>query len=120
MAGLRLAFRGAPDAVLAAVGSAAASLGFSVAATGPASLSVRKGNLFLSVLAGAFVAYCNFQVVVEASPEGVVQVSIHRNTPWWTGVIGVSRVKTKAKELADSASRMLSGSGIAFLGSSEF
>src|SRR5262249_28814621 len=33
--------------------------------------------------------------------RGAHRAWIERNTPWWTGVIGVSRVKSWAKSLAD-------------------
>jgi hypothetical protein len=61
-----------------------------------------KGNLLVSILLGCFIAYCRFEVdIVRGKYDGEVEISISRNNPWWTGLIGIGRVKKRAKELAD-------------------
>ena len=70
-----------------------------------------KGNFAVSLLAGAFIAYCDFAVELEDDEEGGTMFTLHRNTPWWTGLIGVSRVKTAAKKLADEIAEELEDSG---------
>lgn len=120
MAGLRMGFRASPDAILGAAGTAAHVAGYRVTPKGPQEVWAQKGNFALSLLIGAFIAYCNFRLVVEALPDGVAQLTLYRNTPWWTGVIGVSRVKSKAKELADLIAKTIAASDIPYLGFSEF
>lgn len=62
-----------------------------------------KGNLFMSLLLGAFIAYCKFEVeIAPGKYDGEVEIVINRNSPWWTGMIGINRVKKRAKELADA------------------
>lgn len=60
-----------------------------------------QGSLTLSILLGAFIAYCDFEVeVVDSRYEDEVDIIINRNNPWWTGFIGVGRVKNRARDLA--------------------
>ena len=89
--GGRLVFQGSVDGYLNAY---AADTG-----TKLWSYDAQKGNYAVSILFGAFVAYCNFNVYINQLPDGNTGVSIVRNKPWWTGVIGVKRVKNRADEL---------------------
>ena len=36
---------------------------------------------------------------------------LKRNSPWWTGAIGVSRVSTRAKKLAEAIAEALDEAG---------
>ena len=90
------------DTALKTAKRVAKDLGFATERIDDWELSATKGNLLLSIFVGAFVAYCDFHVYVEEDRDGTVEISIERNAPWWTGVIGVGRVKNKAKELADA------------------
>lgn len=77
----------------------ARDLDFRITRRDDLSFSAEKGNLGLSIFVGAFVAYCNFQITVEERRDESA-IFIERNSPWWTGVIGVSRVKSRVKDLA--------------------
>ena len=100
MAGITIVTDLDPKDALRTVRSAAKELGFAVYRIDDWELQVQKGNLFASIFLGAFIAYCNFQVFIEET-RNRVRIVIERNRPWWTGLIGVSRVKTAAKNLAD-------------------
>ena len=78
----------------------AEELGFATDATGDFAFNARMGNLFLSILLGAMIAYCDFDVEIEEDDDGTVELSVKRNSPWWTGWLGMNRVKSRAKELA--------------------
>jgi hypothetical protein len=57
----------------------------------------------LSIFVGAFVAYCDFEIEIEEGRhEEDVDIVINRNSPWWTGIIGIGRVKSRARELAEA------------------
>lgn len=73
--------------------------GFGVAPAGEWSFELSQGSLFVSILLGAFIAYCKFQLHITSAPDGNTVVTLIRNKPWWTGVIGVKRVKKKADGL---------------------
>ena len=77
----------------------AKDLKFAVYRVGDWELRIQKGSLLASIFVGAFVAYCDFRVFVEED-DGGVDIVIERNRPWWTGAIGVGRVKSWAKTLA--------------------
>jgi hypothetical protein len=79
---------------------AARELGFTVKRVDDWELHVQKGSFALSIFLGAFIAYCNFRVFIEETRKRV-KIVIERNSPWWTGLIGISRVKGWAKSLAD-------------------
>lgn len=85
---------------LRTVKNIAKDLDFAVSQVDDLELLVTKGNLFVSILAGAFVAYCKFHVFIEEGRDRI-RIVIKRNSPWWTGIIGVNRVKSLAKKLAD-------------------
>ena len=80
----------------------AKKLGFSTAKADEWELTATKGNLVASIFLGAFIAYCDFRIYVEEGKRGEIEISIERNSPWWSGAIGVHRVNNRAKELADA------------------
>jgi hypothetical protein len=93
----------------------AQQLGFKLRPTSPWSYGAQKGSLAVSILFGAFIAYCNFNVYVNQMPDGNTGVSIIRNKPWWTGVIGVKRVKNRADELGNAIGGALTQQSFAIL-----
>lgn len=96
----------APQA-LATVQGASQSLAFRLTQTGQWSFKAQKGSLIGGILLGAFFAYCNFSIVVAQVPDGTTAISIVRNRPWWTGAIGVMRVKKRADELGNAVGQGL-------------
>ncbi len=100
MAGIDIATDLNPEDSLKIVKRVAREMGFTIEAVDEWELSLQMGSLVASIFLGAFIAYCNFRVFIEEKRKRVT-ISIERNTPWWTGFIGVSRVKTKARTLAD-------------------
>ncbi|MBK8207164.1 MAG: hypothetical protein IPK87_10330 [Planctomycetes bacterium] len=88
---------------------------YAVSEVAPWQLAVTKGSLAASIFVGAFVAYCDFKVHVGTVPDGNSQLVLERNTPWWTGFIGVGRVKTKARELADAYGNAILSQGFQVL-----
>src|SRR5262249_47381359 len=99
---------------------AARRLAFAVDQADEWELSVRKGNLALSIFLGAFIAYCNFNVRIYETDAGKVEIEIERNSPWWTGVIGVNRVKTRAKEYRDEICDGIEHHGAKVLGTKDY
>jgi hypothetical protein len=85
----------------AIVRKAASRLDFQVKEVADGEMELRKGNLAASIVLGMVVAYCNFHVSIRRKRDDTVEITIDRNSPWWSGTIGVSRVKNKVKELAD-------------------
>jgi hypothetical protein len=70
-----------------------------------------KGSLVASIFLGAFIAYCDFRIWVEEERDRSVAISIERNCPWWSGIIGVNRVKNQAAALADAIEEALEKDG---------
>jgi hypothetical protein len=79
----------------------AEKLEFTVRPIDDLAFAAQKGNLAVSILVGAIIAYCDFEVFIEDLGDET-EIRIERNTPWWTGLIGVRRVKSRAKDLADA------------------
>ena len=80
----------------------ARDLEFEVESLGKRTFRAQQGSLALSIIVGAFVAYCDFEIeIVESRREGNIDIIINRNSPWWTGFIGIGRVKGRARELAE-------------------
>lgn len=71
---------------------------FAIRETDRYAFAAESGSLPLSIFLGAFIAYCDFHVSVGEF-EGDNELTLERNNPWWTGLIGISRVKTRASEL---------------------
>jgi hypothetical protein len=89
-----------PDEAVDTVRAVARDLGFEVFREDDWELRAQKGSLAASIFLGAFVLYCNFQIYIEEK-RGDIAITIVRNSPWWTGLIGISRVKSMFKKLAD-------------------
>jgi hypothetical protein len=120
MAGIRMRFHAAPEAVMGNAARLAQQLGHTVVPLGPQELSIASGSLALSIVIGAFVAYCDFRAWVQQLPDGTTELTLRRNRPWWTGLIGVGRVKKKAGELADAIAGALAVQGMPLLDRAEF
>lgn len=90
------------DGALKLAKRVAKELEFEVESLGKRSFRARQGNLAASIIVGAFIAYCDFEIEIEPGRrEGNVDIVINRNSPWWTGIIGVGRVKGRARQLAE-------------------
>jgi len=79
----KIAFRRAQD------------LGFTVRSIDDRAFSAISGSAAMTVVGKA---YCDFRIDVEEYDDGN-ELVLERNAPWWTGVIGISRVKSIAKDL---------------------
>lgn len=93
----------------------AAEMEFTIEAEAPGRHIARKGSFVASLLVGAFVAYCDFRLVIALAPDSTSHLIIERNTPWWTGFLGVNRVKNRARELADACGNALVQAGVQIL-----
>lgn len=107
MAGIQFVIQGTAGQVLEAVRTVAQKEGFEVSADPDGRLTTRKGNFVLSIALGAFIAYCDFKFAAVQDAQGAVQLTLTRNNPWWTGLIGISRVKKAANRLADGLGQLL-------------
>lgn len=92
---------------------------FAVRPIGDFSFSAQKGNFAVSLLVGAFIAYCDFRVDVD-DLGSETEIRIERNSPWWTGVIGVGRVKKRARDLATAIADRIEDEGGKVLKEKEF
>ena len=108
-----------PKTVLDLAGDVAHDLGFKVEQLDDWLLGARKGSMGMSFLIGAFEAYCDFKLFVETCEDATTCLTLERNTPWWTGLLGVSRVKTQATKLADAFEEEIEAQGGAILGRSQ-
>src|SRR4051812_44725372 len=89
-----------PKRALKVVRGAAEELNFTVTRVDDLELKLERGSFVLSLIAGAFVVYCDFRVTVEEGRRKV-RIDVERNSPWWGGMIAVMRTKNAAKELCD-------------------
>ena len=113
MAGYRLKVNLPPTKVAKIVRETAEENGYLIDEIDLFDFRVQKGSFAISLIAGAFIAYCDFAVEVEEDdrkPDNSVVV-LRRNTPWWTGLIGISRVTSRAKELVQEISEELEEAG---------
>jgi hypothetical protein len=121
MAGFFLLTDMEPAKVRKAVARLGRRLGFAVHQPEDWEFELTQGNLLLSIFLGAFIAYCDFRVTInEGRREGTVEIEIERNRPWWTGWLGVSRVKKRAKQLADELGDEIEDLGCRVLKEKEF
>ena len=102
MAGHAYITAGDPDLLKDVAIHVAGGMGYGVEDMGPGSLKISQGSFAASIFLGAFIAYCDFQVQILVPGDGTSHLVLERNNPWWTGVIGVNRVKKRARELADA------------------
>lgn len=98
----------------------AGALGYGVESAGAWRLKVTQGSLTASIFLGAFIAYCEFTVDVVSQADGTHHLVLVRNSPWWTGWIGVSRVKSKARDLADAYGNELMRVGVPIIQRNDF
>ncbi|MBZ0135836.1 MAG: hypothetical protein K8I27_05645 [Planctomycetes bacterium] len=98
----------------------AGGLGYGVEPQGAWRLKVSQGSLAASLFLGAFIAYCDFTVDVVSHADGTYHLLLHRNNPWWTGWIGMNRVKNRAIQLADAYGNELMRAGVPVLQRNDF
>jgi len=102
------------------VGSVARDEGFAVERVEDDELQLRKGNLALSIFLGAFIAYCNFKIIFHPEKGNRVEIEMNRNSPWWTGIIGIGRVKSIFKKLVNAIEDEIEDAGARILSSENF
>lgn len=85
--------------------------GFAVEEPDRWEIRLRQGGMASSILLGAFIAYCDFPVSIQDFDDDSVEVVLQRNNPWWTGLIGVNRVKKRAKGYIDALKDALEDAG---------
>lgn len=100
MAGFDFVMQGTADQALEAVKATAKAEQFEVSTDPDGRLSAKKGNFAASIVLGAFIAYCDFKFATQPD-GGNTRLTMIRNNPWWTGLIGISRVKKAATKFAD-------------------
>jgi hypothetical protein len=98
MAGMRFTTTAPAETVIDVAFRQARDLGFAVQEIDDLRLRARRGNLALSIVLGAFIAYCDFRLQLREYDEDN-ELSIEWSTPWWTGLIGVGRSKGHARKL---------------------
>jgi hypothetical protein len=98
MPGLKFTTNLDPDSLYKIAFRHAQDLGYTVRDLGGRAFSATAGNAALNVLSGALHVHCDFRVAIHQYDDGN-ELVLERNAPWWTGMIGVSRVKSKAAEL---------------------
>ncbi|MCA8911598.1 MAG: hypothetical protein KDB82_07825 [Planctomycetes bacterium] len=98
----------------------AGGMGFGVQDAAPWSVKVTQSSMAASLFLGAFVCYCDFNVNIVSSPDGTQHLVLERNNPWWTGWIGMNRVKNRARELADAYGNELIRQGVQILQRNDF
>ena len=119
MAGVKFVADMTPEDLHQLARHVAKETGFAVHASGGLSFEAKMGNFTLSMIVGAFVAYCDFKVEVDAYDDGA-ELVLTRNTPWWTGAIGISRTKSWAKTLGDNIKKEVERSGYRVVKEKEF
>jgi hypothetical protein len=84
--------------VIRIVRETAANSGFRVSYLGPGEIILEKGSFLLSIFIGALAPYLHFRVRVTPSPDAY-HISFERNTPWWTGILGVMSCRSQFQTL---------------------
>lgn len=107
MAGFDFVIEGNATDALEAVRAAAQAEQYEFAQFAEGKATAKKGSLGLSIVLGAFIAYCDFKFTTEPAGSGLVKLGMTRNNPWWTGLIGINRVKNAATRYADGIERTL-------------
>ncbi|MCC6417059.1 MAG: hypothetical protein IT429_02285 [Gemmataceae bacterium] len=120
MAGIRMLTNMEPQDLLKTAKRVAKRLDFAVGEADDWELIAQRGNFVASIFLGAFIAYCNFRMRIFENREQRVEIEIERNSPWWTGAIGIGRVKSWAKSLADGIEEEIRLRGSNVLGRKEF
>jgi hypothetical protein len=107
--------RGTPDQLRQIAGDVATAQGFRVEPESAWTLKVGLSSMAASLFLGAFVAYCDFKVHVVVPGDGTSHLVLERNNPWWTGLIGIRRVKNRAIELANAWGNEMQRQGVQIL-----
>ncbi len=102
------------------VGSVAKDMGYSVSRVEDDELRLKQGNLAASIFLGAFIAYCDFKVIFQPKIHICGDIEMNRYNPWWTGLIGVGRVKNMFKKLVDAVEDEIEHAGGQILNSENF
>ncbi|MCB9892968.1 MAG: hypothetical protein H6839_00795 [Planctomycetes bacterium] len=112
--------QGQPEHLLQITGDLAPAMKYRVEQSGAWTLKLQQGSLAASIFVGAFVAYCDFTVNIIVPGDGTTHWVLERNTPWWTGIIGVNRVKGRARDLADAYGNEMARQGVPILQRNDF
>ena len=120
MAGHQFSVNLPAKAVAKTAKEVAESLKFRVDETDLFNFRLKKGNFAVSLIAGAFIVYCDFTVELEEDEVGNTTCIMVRNVPWWTGLIGINRVKNAAKSLVEDIADELQESGAIVRNREEF
>ena len=115
MAAILIVTNAPPEYLRDASLSISQDTGFSTAPLADWSFAAQQGSLAMSLLFGAFIAYCDFKIHIVGPGDGTTQLVLERNNPWWTGLIGVGRVKRRANDLMNAIMLQLSSQGISIL-----
>lgn len=107
MAGFDFVIQGTEAEALEAVRTAAQAEQFEVVQEADGRFAAKKGSLPMSIFLGAFIAYCDFKFTTAPAGSGLVKLGMQRNNPWWTGLIGINRVKNAATRYADGIEKTL-------------
>jgi hypothetical protein len=99
MAGIFLIVNQGAETAFKVVAGAARALHYTVTCLADGELSLRRGSLIAGLVVGPFVPYCDFRVSFH-SRERETEIRLELNKPWWTGTIGLKRVRGRAEELA--------------------
>lgn len=101
--------------------SVASRMEYTVERLDESTFQATQGSLTASIFLGAFIAYCEFEIEIRTSRyNGEVDVVINRNCPWWTGWLGLKRVKNRASELASAIADEIERDGSRVLKEKEF
>ena len=112
--------QGLPEHLLDISGQVASAMGYSITQVGPWTLKLQQGSLAASLFVGAFTAYCDFTVNILIPGDGTAHLVLERNTPWWTGFLGVRRVKGRAIDLADAYGNEMVRQGVPIIQRNDF
>jgi hypothetical protein len=111
MAGFALSTNAPPLHVRDTAVNCAASMGFAVVPETDWAFRASKGSTLAGALLGAFIPVCRFRLSVTSSPDGMTHLQVERNSPWWTGAVGIRRVKNRARDLTTAIGSALSSQG---------
>jgi hypothetical protein len=98
----------------------ARNMGFSVTELDAWEYQLRRGSFGWSLFLGAVIAYCNFRVNFGQGDDHQVEISIERNSPWWTGMLGINQVKSWCKRFAEALAEAIEDEGGEILEENQF
>jgi hypothetical protein len=119
--GLKLLTNMDPQLCLKLAWRTAQDRGYSLTPLGECSkrITASKGNVLISVLAGALAPHCVFEIAVETYPDAN-ELVLQTNTPWMTGAAGISKVRRQADELMQAITCAIEKEGATVLERKEF